>query len=104
VTGNLRSQHRTVRGTRNLPRRKLLHLAAGAAALPAVARIAGAQTYPARPVVVVVSFPAGGPADAVARILAERMRVALGQPVIIENVPGANGAIGAGRVARAAPD
>ena len=88
----------------NLPRRKFLHLAAGAAALPAVSSFARAQSYPARPVVVVVSFPAGGPADAVARILAERMRVALGQPVIIENVPGANGAIGAGRVARAAPD
>jgi tripartite-type tricarboxylate transporter receptor subunit TctC len=85
-------------------RRKFLHLAAGAAALPAVSRMARAQAYPTRPVTVVVSFPAGGPADAVARIVAERMRVGLGQPVIIENVSGANGSIGAGRVARAAPD
>jgi tripartite-type tricarboxylate transporter receptor subunit TctC len=88
----------------NLPRRQFLHLAAGAAALPAVSRMARAQAYPTRPVAVVVSFPAGGPADAVARIVAERMRVSLGQPVIVENVPGANGNIGAGRVARAAPD
>jgi len=87
-----------------LPRRQFLHLAAGAAALPAVSRLARAQTFPTRPVTVVVSFPAGGPADSVARILAERMRVSLGQPVIIENVSGANGSIGAGRVARAAPD
>ena len=86
-----------------LPRRQFLHLAAGAAALPAVSRLAWAQTFPSRPVTVVVSFPAGGPADSVARILAERMRVSLGQPVIIENVSGANGSIGAGRVARAAP-
>jgi tripartite-type tricarboxylate transporter receptor subunit TctC len=87
-----------------LPRRQFLQLAAGAAALPAASQIARAQIYPSRPVVVVVSFPAGGPADAVARIIAERMRVSLGQPVIIENLPGANGSIGAGRVARAAPD
>jgi tripartite-type tricarboxylate transporter receptor subunit TctC len=87
-----------------LPRRRFLRLAAGAIALPTVSRAAWAQVFPIRPVTVVVSFPAGGPADAVARIVAERMRVSLGQPVIIENVPGANGAIGAGRVARAAPD
>jgi tripartite-type tricarboxylate transporter receptor subunit TctC len=86
------------------PRRKFLRLAAGVAALPVVSRMARAQAYPSRPVAVVVSFPAGGPADAVARIVAERMRVSLGQPVIVENVPGANGNIGAGRVARAAPD
>jgi tripartite-type tricarboxylate transporter receptor subunit TctC len=70
----------------------------------AVTCAADAQDYPARPVTLVVSFPAGGPADAVARIVVERMRMALGQPVVIENVTGANGSIGAGRVARAAPD
>jgi tripartite-type tricarboxylate transporter receptor subunit TctC len=87
-----------------VPRRKLMQLAVGAAALPALARVASAQVYPSRPITLVVSFPAGGPADAVARIVVERMRAALGQPVTIENVTGANGSIGAGRVARAAPD
>jgi tripartite-type tricarboxylate transporter receptor subunit TctC len=87
-----------------LPRRNFLHLAAGAAALPAMSRIARAQAYPTRPVTVVVPFPAGGPLDSLARIMVERMRVSLGQPLIIEDVAGANGSIGAGRVARAAPD
>jgi tripartite-type tricarboxylate transporter receptor subunit TctC len=87
-----------------LPRRKFLHLAAGAAALPAVSRIARAQAYPSRPITMIVGFAAGGPADVIARIVAERMRVSLGQPVIIENVAGASGSIGAGRVARATPD
>lgn len=86
------------------PRREFLHLAASAAALPAVSRIARAQSYPVRPVTVVVGFPAGGPADVIARIMTERMRMALGQPVIIENVAGAAGSIAAGRVARAAPN
>jgi len=87
-----------------LPRRKFLHLAAGAAALPAVSRIARAQAYPSRPITMVVPFPAGGATDAIARPLAERMRGSLGQPIIIENIGGANGTIGVGRVARAAPD
>jgi tripartite-type tricarboxylate transporter receptor subunit TctC len=87
-----------------LPRRNFLHLAAGAAALPAVARIARAQAYPVRPITIVVPFPAGGPTDTLARILAEHMRTLLGQSVIIENVSGAGGSIGVGRVARAAPD
>src|SRR5712675_2321291 len=87
-----------------LPRRKFLHLAAGAAALPAVSRFAWAQNYPRRPVTMIVPFPAGGPADTVGRIMAERMRTTLGQPVIIENVAGANGTIGVGRAARAAAD
>jgi tripartite-type tricarboxylate transporter receptor subunit TctC len=63
-----------------------------------------AQGTQSRPITVVVPFPAGGPSDAVGRILAEKMRVALGQPVIVENVGGAAGSIGVGRVARAAPD
>src|SRR2546423_2872782 len=85
-------------------RRSFLHLAAGAAALPAVSRIARAQAYPSRPITMVVPFPAGGATDAIARPLAERMRGSLGQPIIIENIGGANGTIGVGRVARAPPD
>jgi tripartite-type tricarboxylate transporter receptor subunit TctC len=65
---------------------------------------AQAQTYPARPITVVVPFPAGGPTDAIVRILGERMRVSLGQPLVVEYVTGAAGSIGVGRVARAAPD
>jgi len=88
----------------NLPRRKLLQLAAGAAALPAISPVAWAQTYPARPITIVVPYAPGGPTDVIARILAERMRASLAQTVIVENVTGANGTIGVGRVARAAPD
>ena len=65
---------------------------------------AQAQNFPSRPVTIVVPFPAGGPVDTLARILTEPMRAALGQPVIIENVSGAGGSLGIGRVARAAPD
>jgi tripartite-type tricarboxylate transporter receptor subunit TctC len=86
------------------PRRRFLHLAAGAAALPAVSRAAWAQTYPSRPITMVVPYAAGGQTDVIARNLAQRMKVSLGQPVIIENVTGAGGSIGVGRVARAAPD
>ncbi len=85
-------------------RRQFLHLAAGAAALPFVPRVAGAQAYPSRPITLVVPFAAGGGADTVLRIITERMRTLLGQTIIIENVGGANGAIGTGRVFRAAPD
>jgi tripartite-type tricarboxylate transporter receptor subunit TctC len=85
------------------PRRRFLHLAAGAAALPAASRIASAQAYPSRPITIVVPFAAGGSLDVVARILAQRMRLSLRQPVIIENVAGASGTIAVGRVARAAP-
>jgi tripartite-type tricarboxylate transporter receptor subunit TctC len=87
-----------------LPRRSFLHLTAGAAAVPAMSHIAGAQTYPSRSITMVVPFAAGGPVDTLARIVAERMRTSLGQPVVIENVTGAGGSIGAGRVARAVPD
>ena len=87
-----------------LPRRNFLHLAAGAAALPAVSRIAWAQTYPSRPITMIVPFPPGGLADVIGRIAAEGMRASLGQSIIIENVGGANGSIGTGRVARTAPD
>ena len=63
-----------------------------------------AQIYPSRPITIVVPFPAGGPTDAVARVVADRMRRSLGQPVIIENVVGASGSLGVGRVAHAAAD
>jgi tripartite-type tricarboxylate transporter receptor subunit TctC len=76
-----------------LPRRNFLHLAAGAAVLAAVLPFAWAQTYPTRPVTIVVPYPAGGPTDTLARILAERMRGPLGQSVIIENPTGAGGTI-----------
>jgi tripartite-type tricarboxylate transporter receptor subunit TctC len=65
---------------------------------------ASAQTYPSRPITLIAPFPAGGPLDTIARILSEPMRVALGQPIVIENVPGAGGNLGVGRLARAAPD
>ena len=87
-----------------LPRRRFLHLAAGAAALPAVLRIANAQAYPSRPITLIVPFPPGGTTDVVARIMAERMKMSLGQSIVIENISGANGSIGVGRAARAAPD
>jgi tripartite-type tricarboxylate transporter receptor subunit TctC len=87
-----------------LPRRQFLHVAASAAALPVVSRIARAQTYPSRPITMIVPYPAGGPTDTIARLLGERMRASLGQPVVIENVAGAGGNIGVGRVARAAGD
>jgi tripartite-type tricarboxylate transporter receptor subunit TctC len=85
-------------------RRQFLHLAAGAAALPAASDIAGAQTYPNRPITLVVPFAPGGVSDVMARLLAEPMRAFLGQPVIVENVGGAGGSIGVGRAVRAAAD
>jgi tripartite-type tricarboxylate transporter receptor subunit TctC len=69
-----------------------------------VAGSALAQTYPSRPVTMVVPYPAGGPTDTIGRIMAEGLRPSLGQPVIIENMGGASGSIGTGRVARAAAD
>ena len=87
-----------------LPRRTFLHLAAGAAALPAVSRIARAQTYPARPITIVIGYAAGGPTDTRVRILAQHMRATLGQSVIVENMTGASGSLAIGRVGRAAPD
>jgi tripartite-type tricarboxylate transporter receptor subunit TctC len=65
---------------------------------------AHAQPYPSRPVTIIVPFPAGGPTDTLARILSERMRMSLGQPVLIENVTGAGASIGVARAAQAAPD
>ena len=83
--------------------RKLICVAAIAAALASVG-VASAQTNPSRPITMVVPFPAGGGTDIIARALAQRMRIPLGRSIVIENVGGGNGSIGAGRVARAAPD
>jgi tripartite-type tricarboxylate transporter receptor subunit TctC len=68
-----------------LPRRKFLHLAAGAAALPAVSRFAQAQAYPSRPVRLIAGFPPGGAADLFARLIGQWLSARLGQPIIIEN-------------------
>src|SRR5947207_15280356 len=87
-----------------LPRRKFFHLAAGAAALPAVPRLARAQAYPSKPITVVVGAAAGGPTDTIGRIITERMRGTIGQTLVIENNGAAAGSIAHGRVARAAPD
>ena len=87
-----------------LPRRKFLHLAAGAAASPAISRIALAETYPSRPVRIIVGFVAGGGADIVARLVAQWLSERLGQPFIVENRPGAGSNLGAEAVVRAPPD
>jgi tripartite-type tricarboxylate transporter receptor subunit TctC len=76
----------------------------GAAALPAVSRNADAQSYPTRPITMIVSAAAGSSLDVTGRIIAERMKEKLGRPIIIENIGGADGSIGAGRAARAKPD
>jgi tripartite-type tricarboxylate transporter receptor subunit TctC len=86
------------------PRRNFLWLSAGTVVLPAISRFASAQTYPAAPVTIIVPFAAGGPSDVLARVLAERMRPALNQTVIVENVTGAGGTLGVTRAARAAAD
>jgi tripartite-type tricarboxylate transporter receptor subunit TctC len=87
-----------------LPRALLLaHAIAGTALLATIASCA-AQVYPSRPIALVVPFAAGGPTDSLGRIVAARMKSTLGQPVVVENVTGAGGTIGVGRVARAAPD
>ena len=87
-----------------LPRRQFLHLAAGAAALPAMSWTARAQAYPTRPVMIIVPFAAGGPSDALARIIGDRMKTTLGQTFVVENVTGAGGSTGVGRAVRSAPD
>jgi tripartite-type tricarboxylate transporter receptor subunit TctC len=87
-----------------LPRRQFLHLAAGAAALPAVSRIARAQTYPTRPVRIVVGFAAGGTTDIVARVIGQWLSEHLGQPFVIENRPGAASNVAAETAVKAPPD
>jgi len=87
-----------------LLRRQFLHLAAGAVALPAVSRLAFAQTYPARPVRMIVAFPAGNASDVIARLMAQALLQRLGQQFFVENRPGAGGSIGTEVAVRAPPD
>ncbi len=87
-----------------LPRRQFLHLAASAAALPAMSRIARAQSYPARPVRLIVGFPAGGSFDIVARLMGQWLSDRLGQPFLVENRSGAGGNIATEAVVNAPPD
>jgi tripartite-type tricarboxylate transporter receptor subunit TctC len=87
-----------------LPRRQLMHRAAGAAALLAVSRFAWAQTYPSRPVRIIVGFAAGGPNDILARLIGQWLSERLGQPFVIENKPGAGSNIATEAVVRASPD
>jgi tripartite-type tricarboxylate transporter receptor subunit TctC len=88
----------------NLPRRKFLHLAAGAAAFPVATRIASAESYPSRPVHIIVGFPPGGATDINARLIGQWLSERLGQPFIIENRPGAGSNIGTELVVHAVPD
>jgi tripartite-type tricarboxylate transporter receptor subunit TctC len=87
-----------------LPRRTFLQLPMGAAAFSIGSRIARAQVYPSRAITMIVPFPAGGPSDTVARIMAEHMGISLGQSIIVDNISGASGSIGVGRAVRAAGD
>jgi tripartite-type tricarboxylate transporter receptor subunit TctC len=97
-------RHWRMAGNMNVLRRQFLHLAAGAAALAAVSRVAWAQTYPARPVHFIVAFAPGGANDIVARLMGQSLSERLGQPVIIENRAGAGSNIGTEAVVRAPPD
>jgi tripartite-type tricarboxylate transporter receptor subunit TctC len=87
-----------------LPRRTFLKFAGAAAAAPAFSRIGAAQTYPSRQITMIVPLPAGSALDTIGRLLADGIRSSLGQPIIIENVTGADGNFGTGRAAHARPD
>jgi tripartite-type tricarboxylate transporter receptor subunit TctC len=108
ISGILAAVAAVARVCTKFPRPSVLrltsHLTLCVAALLAVSQAAWAQAYPTRPITIVVPFTAGGPTDALVRTLSERMQHSLGQPLIVENVTGAAGTIGVGRVARAAPD
>src|SRR5262249_58015751 len=86
-----------------LARRRFLHLAAGAAALPIASQLARAQAYPARPVRVIVPFAPGGQTDVTARLVAQKLSETFDKQFFVENMPGAGGNIGMGRAAQAAP-
>ena len=88
----------------NLPRRHFLHLAAGAVALPALSRSAFAQSYPTKPVRLVVQVPGGSAPDIIARVIGQWLSERLGQPIVIDNRPGASGNIATESVVRATPD
>ena len=87
-----------------LPRRQFLHLAAGAAALPATSRFAWAQAYPIRPITIVDTFPPGGSTGIIARIIADKFSETLGQQVIVDQRAGAGGTVAAKQIARSTPD
>ena len=87
-----------------LPRRRLLHLTAGAAALPVISRAARAQAYPSRPVRIIVGFTAGGAGDITARLIGQWLTERLGQQFVIDNRPGGGTNIGTEAVVRASPD
>jgi tripartite-type tricarboxylate transporter receptor subunit TctC len=87
-----------------LPRRQFLHLAAGAAALPAMPRTARAQSYPSRPVRIIVAFAPAGSSDIVARPMGQWLSERLGQPIVVDNRSGANGNIGTEAAVKAPPD
>ena len=88
----------------NLPRRRFLYLAGGAAALPALSRIASAQAYPTRPVRLIIGYPPGGSADITARLIGQWLSERLGQPVVVESRPGAGTNIATETVVNAPPD
>src|SRR6266446_6743271 len=94
----------TLGNAMKLPRRQFLHLAAGAAALPALSRIASAQAYPTRPVRLIAGFPPGGVVDVFARLIGQWLSDRLGQPIIIENRAGAGGNLATEAVVKAPPD
>ena len=85
-------------------RRQFLNLAAGAAAVAAIPRVARAQAYPSRPVRIIVGFPAGGPTDVAARLMGQWLSERLGQPFVVDNRPGAGGNIATEAVVRAPAD
>jgi tripartite-type tricarboxylate transporter receptor subunit TctC len=105
IDGIVRSARGALDLSKSMPssRRLILSALAIAGLLATSGNVAG-QAYPSRPITIIVPFAAGGPTDTLARIVAERMKLALGHPIVIENVTGAGGSIGVGRSARSAPD
>src|SRR4051812_21715605 len=101
---DLKHPMRLVCRLRNVPNRVLSGLLIATAVICGAIGHTEAQTYPSRPVTMVVPFAAGGTTDVIGRIIADRMRVSLGQPMIVENVASASGLLGVARAVRAAPD